>query len=340
MGSIKELLRTCQPASSGSWGAVEELLTASDSLAVQAAQQAAAALKALNTASAGSNNPDVKLLKKKLRDLVLWRVFGVNGAIFIDKGTREKQPVLDSLNCTDVCKGLHPSVVHEMLSQLIQADGKIQQCLLKQLICSSNWASLLKELRRNPDELENAAALHVLQTYVRDVSVEERSPCSQAPSIEKAATIPDTTSNISRLPRADLQKISISMPPPMTLNTFLHYPNPQEDAVLGSRRRCASEGAETRSSNSEYLYLQEVILDEEYNPTAVTQQTFLQRSQTVHNHHTSTASSNGIAQEAWFELKVERSAQFGCDLRQLCSHKPSYCRRNACPCQSHGVFGK
>lgn len=236
MESIRKLLHSAQPACTASLGDVEELIVASQSLAVQAAQLAAVALKTFQKAAAGSRDPQVMAAGLQLRDLLLWRVFSVNGGMVIDKGHRPKESVLASLSCT--CDPFDSSV-DQTLPQLVQAHGKIQQGLLKQLICSSNLGLALKDIKRNADNVdrpENAAALQILKAFAQDeaamrTTFNEVSRPRKQPS--PAASSPDQSI-----------RINVKMPMPEVQNTFLHF---TVEADTGHRRRCVSEGPQTRS---------------------------------------------------------------------------------------------
>lgn len=302
MESITELLQSAQPACSGSLAAVEELIASSEALAVQAAQQTAAALKTLQTVTAGCQDDRLKLLKKQLRDLLLWRIFGLQGGMLIDSGARQKELVLACLCRNDICDPFKTSV-DETLSQLVQAHGKIQQNLLKQLICSSNWSVVLKDINRKPEELDNAGALQILEAYVQNKVDAETPPCRNTPKSESPTSSLDSTDDQgSHLTSRHM--IKDTMPKPVTLRTFLHFPDACKENAGSARRRCSSEGPETRRPHTEFL--QEV--SEEKKSAPATEQVSSGQSQTLQCQLVAAANPNGFAEEAWFQLSKQNGS--------------------------------
>lgn len=311
MDSIIELLQAAQPACSGSLAVVEELIISSTALAVQAAQETAAALNALQIVTAGCQADELKLLKKQLRDLLLWRVFGLEGGMLINSGVRQKDLLMACLCRNDICGALKKSVdktQSETLSQLVQAHCKVQQQVLKQLICSSSWSIVLKDINRKPTELDNSSASQILEAYVKSKIDSGTPTCRDTPTPETPTNSLDSTdSQGSRLLREKFEKTMIkdTMPKPETVRTFLHFPDACQENDGCARRRCVSEGPETKRPPHPDFFQQAT---EESKSVQASVQVSWEQSRTQPCKFVASAPPNGLAEEAWFQISKQNGS--------------------------------
>eukprot|EP00931_Biecheleriopsis_adriatica_P075303 TRINITY_DN49203_c0_g1_i1.p1 TRINITY_DN49203_c0_g1~~TRINITY_DN49203_c0_g1_i1.p1 ORF type:complete len:857 (-),score=187.81 TRINITY_DN49203_c0_g1_i1:52-2622(-) len=138
---------------------VEDLLLSSERQAAQSVASAAAALLGLERATHQIRQSDdskrkLKKARLQLRDMLLWRSVG------------SKADILDK---TAVFSMFPESLSEEMLSQIGNSYAKIQEKLLRELVCSSFMDKLAKDLKNSPDKAENEEVQSHLQQVLGDI---------------------------------------------------------------------------------------------------------------------------------------------------------------------------